>query len=290
MSITFDNILNFRDVGKTVNDHLGRKLVREGVLYRSARPDDASLEDRKRLRDEFGIKTVVDLRTKCRRHIRPDPGGALPADQGDGTAVREVHRGPALVVELLVSLPASVAFEGGYMQSPVINTRATVSKLIFLFALGYRVEAISLISQEVLLPRGLVGLGLVTIDESGAEIADTLRTLLVPSSTPLLVHCTQGKDRTGLIIALILMILSVPTSAIDHDYMLSTEGLSSEREIRMKEIRDIGLTAEWGDSSPDFVSRVVEHIDVKYGGVEGYLDSVGFDASERQRLVEVLGA
>lgn len=200
------------------------------------------------------------------------------------------------------------------MQSPVINTRATVSKLIFLFALGYRVEAISLISQEVLLPRGLVGLGLVTIDESGAEIAEvsslplypisyplihfppsltkpqTLRTLLAPSSTPLLVHCTQGKDRTGLIIALILMILSVPASAIDHDYMLSTEGLSSEREMRMKEIRDIGLTAEWGDSSPDFVSRVVEHIDAKYGGVEGYLDSVGFDASERQRIVEVLGA
>ncbi|ATZ49964.1 hypothetical protein BCIN_05g03570 [Botrytis cinerea B05.10] len=34
----FNNILNFRDVGKTVNDFLGRKLIREGRIYRSARP------------------------------------------------------------------------------------------------------------------------------------------------------------------------------------------------------------------------------------------------------------
>ncbi|KAI1449743.1 tyrosine/serine protein phosphatase [Annulohypoxylon stygium] len=283
MSIAFDNILNFRDVGKTVNDHLGRKLVREGVLYRSARPDDASPADRKRLRDEIGIKTVVDLRTKTEHLKQAEKRQASQTDLSDADATS-------------VQIPGvryqQIKVTGRRFEKYIVGQLSWWSyfKLIFLFALGYRVEAISLISQEVLLPRGLVGLGLVTIDESGAEIAETLRTLLAPSSTPLLVHCTQGKDRTGLIIALILMILSVPASAIDHDYMLSTEGLSSEREMRMKEIRDIGLTAEWGDSSPDFVSRVVEHIDAKYGGVEGYLDSVGFDASERQRIVEVLGA
>ncbi|KAI1096880.1 tyrosine/serine protein phosphatase [Rostrohypoxylon terebratum] len=284
MTITFDNILNFRDVGKTVNDHLGRKLVREGVLYRSARPDEASPADRKRLRDELGIKTVVDLRTKTEHLKQAEKRQASQTDLSDADA-----DGPVQIPGVRYQ---QVKVTGRRFEKYVVGQLSwwNYFKLIILFALGYRVEAISLISREVLLPRGLVGLGLVTIDQSGAEIADTLRTLLAPSSTPLLVHCTQGKDRTGLIIALILMILSVPASAIDHDYMLSTAGLSSERETRMKEIREIGLTAEWGDASPDFVDRVVEHIDVKYGGIEGYFDSVGFDASERQKLVEVLGA
>jgi len=33
-------------------------------LYRSARPDDGTLRDRNTLKDEYGIRTVMDLRTK----------------------------------------------------------------------------------------------------------------------------------------------------------------------------------------------------------------------------------
>lgn len=60
----FDNIINFRDVGKTVNEYLSQRLVREGLLFRSARPDDATPRDRYLLKHVFGIKTVIDLRTK----------------------------------------------------------------------------------------------------------------------------------------------------------------------------------------------------------------------------------
>lgn len=60
----FDNIINFRDAGKTVNAVLGKKLVREGLLFRSARPDDATLADRRRLQEHYGILSIMDLRTK----------------------------------------------------------------------------------------------------------------------------------------------------------------------------------------------------------------------------------
>ncbi|KAI0885258.1 tyrosine/serine protein phosphatase [Annulohypoxylon maeteangense] len=285
MSVVFDNILNFRDVGKTVNDHLGRKLVREGVLYRSARPDEASPEDRKRLRDEFGIKTVVDLRTKTEHARQAEKRQASQTNLSEPNATSESAQIPGVRYQ-------QIKITGRRFEKFLVSQLSwwNYFKLIFLFLFRYRMQAISLISREILLPRGLVGLGLVTIDQSGVEIADTLRIIIAPSSTPLLVHCTQGKDRTGVIIALVLMVLSVPASAIDHDYMLTRAGLSSERESRLEEIREIGLTAEWGDVSPEFVERVAEHIDVKYGGIGGYLDSVGFDASERQRLVEVLGA
>lgn len=51
-----------------------------------------------------------------------------------------------------------------------------------------------------MLPRGLLGLGTDTIDHSGAEIRQTLAFFASAQSLPVLIHCTQGKDRTGTLI------------------------------------------------------------------------------------------
>lgn len=40
------------------------RLLKEGVLFRSARPDDASALDGDALRNEYELKTIMDLRTK----------------------------------------------------------------------------------------------------------------------------------------------------------------------------------------------------------------------------------
>lgn len=71
------------------------------------------------------------------------------------------------------------------------------SKVIILFIFGYRVDAVRIMAQKVLLPRGLLGLGTDTLDHSGAEICAALSLYTSTQSTPVLVHCTQGKDRTG---------------------------------------------------------------------------------------------
>ncbi|KAK6952265.1 hypothetical protein Daesc_006800 [Daldinia eschscholtzii] len=302
MSLAFDNILNFRDVGKTINDYLGRKVVREGVLYRSARPDDASPADRKKLRDELGIRTVVDLRTKTEHLKQAQKRRASALPPHSGAALTEPLQIPGLRYR-------AIKVTGRRFEIFLLRQLAWLSlfKLLVLFLLGYRTQAIAILGREVMQPRGLVGLGVVTLDESGAEIAEALRTLTTPSSLPLLVHCTQGKDRTGLIIALALMALGsssssdsggggrtvavvVPTDAISHDYLLSRQGLAPDRGSRLQEIREIGLTPEWGDVPDDFVESIRGHLRAKYGGVEGYLDGIGFGKDERERLAEVLGA
>jgi len=45
------------------------------------------------------------------------------------------------------------------------------------------------------------------------------------------VHCTAGKDRTGLVIALLLLLLDVPEESIYKDYLLSNEGFSSREKL-----------------------------------------------------------
>lgn len=132
-------------------------------------------------------------------------------------------------------------------------------------------------------------------DERLIDISQALRAFLRPASLPLLVHCTQGKDRTGLTVAMCLLVLHVPLDAITHDYLLTQAALTKEAppqemEARLAEIAELGLTPEWGDCPPDFVPKIAEHLDVEYGGVEKYLDSIGFTEQERGNLVAVLQA
>ncbi|GAW10613.1 tyrosine serine protein [Lentinula edodes] len=77
----FIGINNFRDVGRVINACTSRhdcvevcelnKLPRmkEGMLLRSGRLDEATAEDTQLMVDKYGLKTVIDLRTKT-EHLR----------------------------------------------------------------------------------------------------------------------------------------------------------------------------------------------------------------------------
>ncbi|KAK9773816.1 putative Tyrosine specific protein phosphatases domain-containing protein [Seiridium cardinale] len=293
MSDKFDNILNFRDVGKTVNEYLGKRVLQEGVLYRSARPDDASFSDRKKLKETYGIRTVIDLRTKTEHLKQAQKRQAdlkVPALLQSNAALAEPVQIPGLnYLEIKVT---GKKFENHLTKQ--LSWRRYL-KLIALYLSGYRIEAIRIIANDVMLPRGLVGMAIDTLDQSGAEIAEALRTFLQPSSPAVLVHCTQGKDRTGLTVAMCLLILHVPLDAITHDYLLTQTALTNdappqETEARLAEIAEMGLSPEWGDCPPNFVNKVAQHLEKTYGGVEKYLDGIGFGAAERVKFVQVLGA
>ncbi|OHE95894.1 tyrosine/serine protein phosphatase, partial [Colletotrichum orchidophilum] len=280
------SVLNFRDVGSTVNKFLGRRLVREGLVFRSARPDDATLADRKRLREELGIKAVIDLRTKT-EHVKQ-----AKKREADLEAPALLESNAALAEPFQISglTYHEIRITGGNFEWFLIRQVSWwgLCRLIFLFAFGYRNEGISILSREVMLPRGLVGLGLDTLDQSGEEIAKALRIFIDPKTSPTLVHCTQGKDRTGLIVSLVLFILDVPLEAIEHDYMLTSGALESEREERLAEMREIGLTDDWFETAPDMIARTGRHLDEVHGGLNGYLDKIGFGQADRLKLRELL--
>lgn len=155
---------------------------------------------------------------------------------------------------------------------------------------GYRMEAISILGREVMQPRGLIGLGFDSIDHCGPEIAECLRAYIDPPNLPILVHCTQGKDRTGLVIALVLFLLKVPDAAISKDYVRSEKELEKERESRMREIKSIGLSEDFAGCPTDWVVRMDAHLQEKYGGVRAYCESIGFGDEDVVKLVDLLTA
>lgn len=96
---------------------------------------------------------------------------------------------------------------------------------------------------------------------------------------PVLVHCTAGKDRTGIVVALLLALARVPQETIVEDYAISVEHLRPLR-VRFGE-----LIAE-----PQAMAAMLQHLDTAYGGIDNYLRLVGLTTDQldylRASLVE----
>ncbi|KAK0392204.1 hypothetical protein NLU13_1702 [Sarocladium strictum] len=269
--VQLDGVTNLRDVGKTVNQFLGRKVVREGVFFRSARLDNASLQDKIMIRDEIGIKTVIDLRTKtelaqqAKRHAKEAAALSLKS--------RSEIAEPLKIEGLTYH---EIKITGGRFERFILTLLPWWSflKLLFLYLFGYRLAAIKIITQQVMIPRGLLRLGNDTLDRSGPEIREVLELYARPEALPSLVHCTHGKDRTG--------------AAIEHDYHLTDLSVQQDVQARLKEVRQVGLADDWVYTAPGQIAYAESHIQEQYGGLESYLEYIGLGKAEQEKIRQAL--
>jgi protein-tyrosine phosphatase len=169
-----------------------------------------------------------------------------------------------------------INFNGSAFSKILISklTWTEFSRLVGLMAIGRRKDAIKILSPHME-EMGLVGLAKSSLDVCTKEVKQVFDVLGDERNWPVLVHCTQGKDRTGLIVMLVLFLLSVDESIVDKDYRLSEPELAAEKEERLKEIGSIGLTEQFAVCPPDVVSSVHAHITEKYGDVDKYLEQAG---------------
>jgi protein-tyrosine phosphatase len=66
---------------------------------------------------------------------------------------------------------------------------------------------------------------LAMLDEGSEAIAATLGLLADPANLPLVFHCAAGKDRTGVLAAIVLEVVGVGDESIIHDYGLTSLGI-----------------------------------------------------------------
>lgn len=167
---------------------------------------------------------------------------------------------------------------------------SSLGRLLGLMAWGRRMEAISILGREVMQPRGLVGLGRDSVDHCWAELKEIFEVLADSSQYPLMVHCTQGKDRTGLVVILTLLMLNTPIDAITHDYMASEAELLPEKAPRMEEITEMGLTEEFAGTPPEFVNKITQHIATAYGGIIPYFQHIDVGVKSQDMIKSILVA
>jgi protein-tyrosine phosphatase len=279
----FENILNFRDVGTTINALTNTSTLRPNLLYRSARPDTATPTDRSLLTSHFHIKTIVDLRSKT-EHINvakahANAASIPPAVPDSESEPKSPCKGRASPSETPVSLTIpTITYNYISLNGPAFERHLLRSLPYFsLFKL-----------VSFMAPRGLVGLGLDTLDHSTREIKSCFDIFANADSYPVMVHCTQGKDRTGLIILLVLLLCGVGQEPAEADYVLSKKELVPEQEERLKDILKVGLDESFAGCPAEFVETVIKHLDDRYGGVEKYLTQIGVGEKAQRRIREIM--
>ncbi|HEY6515438.1 MAG TPA: tyrosine-protein phosphatase [Steroidobacteraceae bacterium] len=99
---------------------------------------------------------------------------------------------------------------------------------------------------------------------------------------PLLFHCVAGKDRTGVIAALLLALAQVVPAAIAADYAVSTVNL---RDAYLSRYPDGDPTAiiEAVRCPESAVHNMLAYLD-RAGGIGAYLGGIGLGAAEIARL------
>jgi protein-tyrosine phosphatase len=107
------------------------------------------------------------------------------------------------------------------------------------------------------------------------------------------VHCSAGKDRTGIVIAMLLDILGVAHENIVADYHVTTINMAPIIEqIRGAQVyQDKGLAGapDWiFASEPETMRTFLETMTQTYGSAEQWALAKGLDASEITRLRETM--
>ena len=109
-----------------------------------------------------------------------------------------------------------------------------------------------------------------------------------------LVHCHGGKDRTGIVVALLLSLAGVPRQTIVEDYALSEALLEPPHSAWLeKQAQAHGQPIErprWMYSRPETMQGALDYLDLQYGGVEGYLESAGMTQAEMTQVRKHLTA
>jgi protein-tyrosine phosphatase len=135
----------------------------------------------------------------------------------------------------------------------------------------------------------------VMLDQNGPVFANVLRLAADPANRPLVIHCTAGKDRTGLAVALLLLTLGVPEETVVADYTLSNHAfkvLAGGMRPEMARLYAFGfgeaqlqplLLAE-----ARTLRNALDYLRRRYGGVEAYLRRVGLEAGTIEALRESL--
>lgn len=121
------------------------------------------------------------------------------------------------------------------------------------------------------------------LDHAGPDIARVFRGIADPQVAPVLFHCTAGKDRTGMIAALLLEWLGVPRDVVLDDYERTNEYRheAAERDTFERLVAE-GMAPEAAAgllSAPRWaMEETLAELDTDFGGAERWLrDRAGLD-------------
>lgn len=128
-------------------------------------------------------------------------------------------------------------------------------------------------------------------------VVDAVRTIIRHLDSGVLVHCAAGKDRTGVVVAVLLAAAGLDRTAIVRDYSLSAESLPAEfrrrtvekLQFQIQDPQELQTALHLHLTSPAAaIEAVLDLLERHYGGAAAYLITHGADTAEVQRAGALL--
>ncbi len=127
---------------------------------------------------------------------------------------------------------------------------------------------------------------------AGDRVVAALRAMAAVDGPPAVFHCAAGKDRTGVLAAILLDAVGVERDAIITDFAMSNERLDriAGRLRRMPTYANYTGTLATRDmgSDPETMTDVLGYLDEQHGGAAGWMLSAGLAEGELQSLQAAL--
>ena len=224
------------------------------------------LEGTTNFRDLGGYATADGNVTRWRRLFRADGLGRLTAD--DRSRLREL--GLATVIDLRTKDEAET--RGSF---PVDEVPVRYLDLPLMDVLPQPEELSSWSESSY-----VAGRYLHMVTDSSATLATAIATLAEPGALPAVVHCSAGKDRTGVVAALVLAFLGVPDPTIVDDYALSAAAM-----VQMFD----RLQAEYPEAEEAITRFAPAILNVVPDTMEAFLASVRDTYGSYRQLADTLG-
>jgi protein-tyrosine phosphatase len=192
-------ITNFRDIGGIKNTE--GKIVAREVFLRSGELSQLDKKDEQRLKENYRLGKIVDLRSDAEVSERPDKS-VIGTEYIHIDILKDIHDEGASISDFVkIGSPEKSA---DYME-----------KLYADIALDQAAQA------------------------GYTNFFDQILSLKERES--LLFHCFAGKDRTGIAAALVLETLDVPKEAIYADYMLTNKLRKTENALLLAQAKETNL-------------------------------------------------
>ena len=126
----------------------------------------------------------------------------------------------------------------------------------------------------------------IILDHYPDSVVEVMRAIAQAQPGGIVVHCHAGKDRTGIISALLLGLMGVPPEIITADY--------AESQVRLWPLYEKIIAESAGKEDVDFwqkptatkdmMGQMLEHINARYGGIAQYLQASGLAAEEMGKI------
>mmetsp|Transcript_19156 Transcript_19156/g.56934 ORF Transcript_19156/g.56934 Transcript_19156/m.56934 type:complete len:395 (-) Transcript_19156:296-1480(-) len=312
--IELKSLENFRDLAE------GVPTMRTGCVLRSAKPVYLDEADARHLTETLGLQVLLDLRSA--KELHEDPPDSRLLARAAYRPYRRTWMGTA--VPVAIPLPhqppppqqqqqaqpspceGSNGGDGGGMAL-VRHNVSLVERLRYYSGLAWHLPWMTIAWALATLPfsreaarlslvdhinaGGLPLMYKVILDTARPEIAAAMRVVLESAEArrPLLLYCSIGKDRTGIISALVLSCVGASLDQIVADYhrsdsqcKASIAGLDERPELR-------GIDLTMFEHAPVAAGvAMLEYIHQRYSSLPGYLTAAGFGPEEQARLRRAL--